>query len=461
MRCIAGGSDNMLGFLSKNLVYPLYWHSRRLDVKNRLGALLDNQWRSAEELEQMQWNSLRVLLNHAYANVPYYGKIIGETFGHPDNIRNLDDFAQLPILEKRDINHHSSSLVARNFNVGDMIADSTGGSTGETVRYFEDRNELSQRFAAAIRSDMWAGLKPGDRHAQIWGSVLDLDKESAVKRLIDKMLLRRLFISSFRLSDAALEKALHQIRDFRPQTLIGYPTPLYRLAHYIEESNSPALQIASIISSSETLHDDQRETIERVFGCRIFNRYGCREFGPLAAECEMHQGLHFFTDRFIVELLPHHTEDNKEYCELVITDLHKFGMPFIRYRIGDLCVRAVAACECGRGFPVIERIAGRSFDLIQGTNGNYVAGTFWTLLFRSVPGIIMFQVVQKSRDRIVVLLETDGRLSQSSRDSLQAGIRKKCGDDMQVDIEVVPRIECGSSGKHRLVICELKEDVAR
>jgi phenylacetate-CoA ligase len=445
----------MLDFLSKNLVYPLYWYSRHLDVKGILGPLLQNQWRSRDELEHMQWIALKSLLNHAYKNVPYYEKAIKEAVGHPDNIKTMADFAKLPILEKKDIRNSSSTLIARNFDISKMVADSTGGSTGENIRYYEDRNELSHRFASAVRSDMWAGLQPGERYAQIWGSILDLDKESSTKRLVDRLFLRRLFISSFRLSDEDLEKAIINIRRFSPTILIGYPTPLYRLARYVNEKGVHGLHLASIISSAETLHEYQRVMIESTFGCKIFNRYGCREFGPIAAECDYHGGMHLFIDRFVVELIGHHTEDFKEYCELIITDLNKYGMPFIRYRIGDLCICATSACACGRGFPIVERIEGRSFDLILGTNGNYVAGTFWTLLFRSIPGINMFQVIQKRRDFIEVKLETEGKLTPDAKASMTVSIKKKCGEAMNIEIEEVHRIEHGRSGKNRFVISEL------
>lgn len=449
----------MLDFISKNIVYPVYWYSRRLDVKDKVDPLLQNQWRSTDELEQTQWIALKSLLNHAYKNVPYYEKAIKEAIGHPDDIKTMADFAKLPILEKKDIRNSSKALVALNFNISRMVADSTGGSTGETIRYYEDRNELSHRFASAVRSDMWAGLQLGERYAQIWGSILDLDKGASVKRFVDRLLLRRLFISSFRLSDLDLEKALIKIGRFNPAVLIGYPTPLYRLARYVHEKGGHGLHLDSIISSSETLHDYQRDMIESTFGCKIFNRYGCREFGPIASECENHRGMHLFTDRFIVELISHHKEDTKEYCELIITDLHKYGMPFIRYRIGDLCVRATTACTCGRGFPTVERIEGRSFDLIFGTNGNYVAGTFWTLLIRSIPGVKMFQVIQRRRDLIEVRLETDEKLTQGAKTSLTANIKKKCGEAMNIQIEEVQRIEHGRSGKHRFVISELNQQM--
>lgn len=448
----------MFDLLSEKIVFPAYWRSRGIDVKAQLAQSTAAQWLSKGELEKKQWLDLKSLLEHAFANVPFYRRRIEESVGHPSKIKTMADFEKLPLLEKKDIQAHFAELRAHSFSVNDLIKDSTGGSTGENISFYEDKNELAQRYAATMRSDSWAGYAPGTRYAQIWGSILDINKSSKLKRSFDKLLLRRLFISSFNLSDEDIEKAIVSIKRFKPRIIIGYPSPLYRLANYIAAKGVYMGTVDAIIASAETLYDHQREVIESVFRCKIFNRYGCREFGPIASECEHHSGLHIFTDRFIVETRKLQTDGSEEYHELVITDLHKYGMPLIRYRIGDMGIPTDRMCPCGRGFPLLEKIEGRTFDMIKGVNGNYVSGTFWTLLFRSVPGINMFQVVQIKRDLIEVKLELSTDIPTAALLELEKAIKDKCGFDTRVNIDVVPKILPGKSGKHRFILSEVADN---
>lgn len=443
--------------LSEKVVIPAYWRVRGIDVKARLAESSAAQWLSKDELEEKQWLALGALLAHAFENVPFYRRRIEESIGHPSTIKSMADFEKLPLLEKKDIKSHFRELTASNYRLADLIEDSSGGSTGENISFYEDRDELAHRYAATIRSDSWAGYSLGTRYAQIWGSVLDINKSARMKRYFDRLLLRRLFISSFHLSDEDLERAIASIRLFKPKVIIGYPSPLYRLAKYMDERDISLGSVVAVISSAETLYDYQREKIESVLGCRIFNRYGCREFGPIASECENHQGLHIFTDRFIVETLPLGNSGGEENHELVITDLHKYGMPLIRYRIGDLAVPTGRMCPCGRGFPLLQKIEGRTFDMIRSINGNHISGTFWTLLFRSVPGINMFQVVQKAIDTIEIKLESSDSIPADAVKELQRAIMDKCGAGTQVNIEIVPKIFPGKSGKLRFIISEISD----
>jgi phenylacetate-CoA ligase len=350
-----------------------------------------------------------------------------------------------------------NEFISRNHSVKDMVKDSTGGSTGRNIHFYEDKEELSNRFAAGVRSDSWAGLNVGEKYAQIWGSSLDLGRSSFLKKNLDKVLLRRLFISSFDLSDHDIDSALKKIRAFKPKVIIGYPTPLYRIAKYMADNDADGLEVAGIISSAETLFDHQRKEVEAGFKCRVFNRYGCREFGVIAAECEEHNGLHLFTDRVLVEFLDIRGMENDPKKEIVITDLNKYGMPFLRYRIGDVGVPSSRKCGCGRAFPVMESVEGRTFDLIMGANGNFIAGTFWTLLFRSAEGIKQFQVVQPSIRELQVSLEIEPTFDQSNLQTLEKTIKKKCGDGMSVVFRIVPKIPVTESGKFRFII----SDVAR
>lgn len=448
----------MFNAMSKYLVYPAYWKVRGLNVPTLRKHYEESQWLSSDELLTRQWKALSQLLHHAYQNVPFYRSRFDGVGIHPHDIKTPKDFKALPYLTKDDINSHFPDLVAQNYRIANMVKDSTGGSTGRNISFYEDKNELSHRFAATLRSDAWAGLQPGERHVQIWGSPLDFNKGAPLRRKIDSLLLRRLFVSSFALSDNDLQKTIHQIQRYAPKVLIAYPTPLHRLSRYVSDHGCGALGLTSLITSSETLYDYQRHEIEAQLQTKIYNRYGCREFGPIATECE--QGnMHELNDRLFIEYIDALLDESHGGLkELVITDLHKFGMPLIRYRIGDIGTPSETVCSCGRGLPLMKHIEGRTFDLIIGSNGNFVAGTFWTLLFRSVPGIEMFQVHQTSQDLVRILLEVNDHFQPATINELQTCIREACGHDMGITIDVVPEIPVSASGKRRFVISDIARE---
>lgn len=464
---------------TKHIVYPVFWMSRGIPALKYLPEYFANENLSSDELYSLQWKNLKSLLKHAYSNVPFYRKMMNNLGCNPMDILSLEDFAKLPCLTKDDIIEHKDDLIATNFDITGLVRDSTGGSTGKNINFYEDKNELGHRFAATIRSDSWAGLDIGKKYAQIWGSPLDIDKTSFIRKIMDRFLLQRLFISSFRLSEEALQNAISRIKHFKPEVLIGYPTPLCRLSQYLAKNDLGNLGIRCIISSAETLYPNQRQEIENQFKCKVFDRYGCREFGPIAVECEAHQGLHILTDRFIVEfmetpmwagsnetpLIPRftkgHENTHKEFSdgirEFIITDLHKYGMPFIRYRIGDLGIPSNKSCPCGRKFPLLDRVEGRTFDLVIGTNGNVVAGTFWTLLFRRVENIRCFQVIQRKRDTLHINLNVTDKFDKSSLAWFEKEIKGKCGNDMHIQFDLVPMIEPGIGGKFRFIISDVSK----
>jgi phenylacetate-CoA ligase len=213
-----------------------------------------------------------------------------------------------------------------------------------------------------------------------------------------------------------------------------------------------------IVTSAETLYPHQRETIESVFGCRIFNRYGCREAGNIAQECEEHNGLHIFSEHVVVEVVDEKGDPAPpgEPGEIVVTKLDNYVFPFIRYRIGDIGVLSERRCPCGRNLPMLESVEGRVFDIIVGTNGNHLSGTFWTILLREyVSGISKFQVIQEEYGKILLKLEAGSGFSEKEKEKLISKIRERCGEDMNVEIETVEEIEQTESGKHRFVISKV------
>ena len=177
----------------------------------------------------------------------------------------------------------------------------------------------------------------------------------------------------------------------------------------------------------------------------------------IASECEKHDGLHINAENLIVEIVKEDGTYAKEgeTGRIIVTDLHNYGMPFIRYEIGDIAVFTGRKCSCGRGLPVIEDVVGRSLDMIKTPEGKIVPGEFFPHLMKEFKEIIKFQVVQKTLEDLQIKMVTTTELSDGSRRRLDREVRRVLGNKINVSYERVDDIPLTSTGKYRVTISRI------
>ena len=445
-------------FIVRNFVYPLYRGFRQDNLLRTLEELERNQWLSPEELEDLQWGRLKALLAEVTAHVPYYRDLFREKGLSVDDIEGPADFRRIPFLTKDIIRGESKRLVTEN-PLRKGFASSTGGSTGAPLYFYGDEASGPVRRANTLRCYRWAGVDIGDRQAFLWGTSLNIPLK---KRLIDGVkhfFNNILYLSTFDLSTERMESYLAQLKRFRPAVLTGYPSALEQFARFCRGKDTKGIGLRAVVTSGEELFGHQRELIEEAFSVPVFNRYGSREFSNVAHECEVHRGLHVFSDLYFVEVVDEDGEPVApgETGELVITDLTNFYMPFVRYRTGDLAVQSDRLCECGRGLPLIEKIEGRRLDVVRTPSGQVVGGFFWTWLSRAVPGIARFQIEQQRLDGIIFRLVPGPEWKDDYKGVLEEKIKDNCGKDFNVAFIITDDILLTASGKVRIVMSNINE----
>jgi phenylacetate-CoA ligase len=203
-----------------------------------------------------------------------------------------------------------------------------------------------------------------------------------------------------------------------------------------------------------------RETIERVFGAPVFNRYGSREVGDIACECEGHQGLHVSAPWQYLEVLrPDGTAClPEEEGELVITNLTNYAMPLIRYRIGDTGSWASHACTCGRAWPLLQQVSGRVCDTFVTPEGVNIPGEYFAHMLRTQAWLRRFQIVQESADGIDVYLQpleevSEGDVAQA--ESVRLMFQQAVGPTCTVRMHFVREIQPSASGKYLYTISKV------
>jgi phenylacetate-CoA ligase len=447
-----------MGLLLRNVLFPV-WHWARRDGANRaLRELERNQWLSTEELLALQQRKLASLLRFARKHVPYYRKLFRDAGIHADGQVSNEHFLRLPPLTKRIIRLERESLISEDLSGNGLVGSSTSGSTGEALRFYIDLRSIPYRKASLWRGDLWTGWRIGDRSLRLWGSPIDEKKAAQLRGKLHGWVTGERLLSSFDLSAARLDRYIEFMLAFKPVLLIGYPGPLEQLALHCREREARFPSLKAIVSSAETLWPHQREIIEESFAVRVFNRYGSREVGHIAGECETHEGLHVSVDRLLVEVV----DDEGRPCppgevgEILITDLDNFGMPLIRYEIGDRGAFAEQRpCRCGRGLPRLDAVEGRTLDIVRTTDGRRIGGTFWTLLLRKRPGLRQFQVIQNALDGVVINFVRDADFDHSLLDYFTQRIQEYCGRNFNVQFVEKSTIDPTVSGKQRLIVSNL------
>jgi len=446
----------------ENLALPLYDIVKRTSMFKFSHILQKTQWLPRQEIERLQARNLRVLLKHAYETVPYYRRVFRERSLSPSDIKSVDDLMKLPILTKADIRKNLGDLVSQGFPKSSLILGRSGG-TGDQIKFYTTKEEMNWVFAAEYRAYDWGGYRLGDRCFMLWGSPIDVAKYSSMLSRFTNALNRKLVLNTYVVSDEVLGKLAYLLKKFSPEIIRGYASSVYMMAKYLLENGVDNVRPRAVITSAETLLDYMRKTIEEAFGCPVFDFYGSREIGSLAAECEEHSGYHISAENVALEFVREgeHVATG-EAGVVLVTNLRNFGMPFIRYDIEDVGKASNEVCGCGRGLPLMSSIEGRvsQFMAIYDKRLGRVIpvstagpGVF-SIALMHIP-LERYQIVQESLDRVVVKAVKGEGYSQRHTDFLLEHVRKYLGDNITIEVEFVDSLPQLPSGKRSVFISKI------
>ena len=226
----------------------------------------------------------------------------------------------------------------------------------------------------------------------------------------------------------------------------------YCLAHDIRV---PSLK--TVYSQGEVLSDDARAACREAWGVEVVDNYSAVEAGQLAFQCPDQPHLHVQSESAVVEIL----DADGRPCppgtvgRVVVTPLHNFAMPLIRYAIGDLA-EVGESCACGRTLPVIKRVLGRTRDMLALPGGERRFPFYGQNVFTDFPALIQHQIVQKGYDEIEVRLVAQRRLAADEEERLRASIEKGLGLSVRIAFSYCESIERSPSGKFEEFRCEVR-----
>jgi phenylacetate-CoA ligase len=420
-------------------------------IARRLAELERGQWWSIDRVKEYRDRMLRDLVAVAYRDTAHYRDAMRRAGVEPLDVRTLEDLPRLPVLTKSALRASYPDRITRDTGLRWIVASSSG-STGQNTRVREDAETTGRLRAQLLLGFGWAGWPLGAPHIQTGMSL----NRTPMKRWKDR-LFRCHYLSIQDWSDERLDMTLDSIRARDIRHLRGYAGSLYLLAKRALERDFD-WQMHSIVTWGDNLYDHYRRTIEAAFARRVYDMYGCGEGIYVALQCGIDDNYHLFALDTIAEIVG---DDDRpvgpgQTGRVLLTRLHPGAMPFLRYEVGDVAVRAVRdVCGCGRGWPLFGRVQGRDTDVVVTPSGNRLVVHVFTGTLEHFDEIRHFQVVQRERSSILLRIVPEAHYAASASSRIIEALRAKGLADMHIQLELVAEIPLPPSQKRRFVVSEL------
>lgn len=401
-------------------------------------------------IRRYQLRALQRLVRHAAAQVPYYRQVFASARVGPAGLRSLDDLARFPIGSKGDLQQAPlSSRFAAGFSVENCRVHETSGSTGERLLIARTPAEELMLFGRRLRSQILSGLRPWHRRLNVGTN----PRQLAAHKL-----------GLFRASGVELCRSPKEILDeaerLQPHILKGPPGALELLLEE-DAQRLAALSLTLIFTGAEQLPGGLRDRLEECCTCRVLDFYGAVECNLIAWECKGCGSYHICDDSVIVEVL---NGDRPalpgEEGDVVVTALHSYAMPFIRYRIGDRVSLPASASACSIPFGTIAKIQGRSVDYLR-FPGNVSVSPYQIMdQLDALAEVRRYEVVQDETHAIQVQFEApeagDSSIERRVRDILKSVL--PC--NVVIETRRVDRIDSTAAAKRRFVQSRVTRAVA-
>lgn len=430
----------------------------QVNINEKLVFLRESQFWNSEHQRKYQENKLQKVIKHAYDNVLYYNELFNSVRLKPYDIKQIEDLEKLPVLTKSIIKENFSSLLAKNHNNFKSQKRWTGGTTGEPLVYYSDKNSWEMHWALKYRAWEWAGYKFGDPIGIMGGASIIPDRKSGLKRKLWNQISNFYPLPSSNVNEQILFDYIKKIKQNNIQFIRGYPSSIANFANFILK-NDVKTKIKSVITTAEVLTDEYKQIITDAFGCLLIDTYGCADGGGNANTCECNTGFHVSFEASIWEVCNENGAPTEvgQQGEVTLTSLTNYAMPLIRYQPGDVIENSFdcSICKCGRTLPRINRIQGRTTDLLKFANGVTLGGPAFTLLFREFP-IEKYQMVQNDYLELDIYLIPGLDYSVQHKLRILELMRHHCGLEVQINIHEVSEIIIPKSGKHRFIVNNTK-----
>lgn len=432
--------------------YGLVLHRRRYGGACRSYA---DDLKRTERLEESAIAALvdqkiRETIAHAALRSEFHRERFSAAGIDPASIRGAADLPRLPFLEKEDLRLHADRILTRWPRGEPIYVSSTSGTTGKPITLYTNRTTERRNYAFFLRLQRWMGVSLGEPRATFYGRTLvPVESRRPPFWRYDASENNWQF-SSYHLGRELLGACAEKLAAIRPTEVRGYPSSVVAVARTLKERPDLGVRPRAVQTTAETLLPAWRQDIEAAFGCPVFDQYGSSEMSHYVSQCERGT-YHVHPEYGFVEILAEGRPAMPgEEGEVVCTSFVNLAMPLLRYRIGDIAVPGSGRCDCGRAFPIIEKIVGRTDDVLITPDGRRIGRL--DPVFKGSKGIVEAQIVQTSPGTVTLNLVAGEGFDAKVRQVVVDELRARLGAEVSVTVVLVPEIPKGANGKFRPVV---------
>ncbi len=419
-----------------------------------------------KDLEQLQLERLQSTLNRVENHVPFYRKKFAELKINCDDFKSLDDLRRLPFTVKQDLrdNYPYGLFAVPQREI--VRIHSSSGTTGLATVVGYTRNDLKNWSDLVARVLTGAGVTKDDVIQIAFGYGLFTGGFGLHYGA------ERLGASVIPISAGNTKRQIQIMQDFKTTALVCTPSYALIIADALMEQGIDPRDLSLRVGlfGAEPWSEAMRHEINEKMGIRATDNYGLSEvMGPgVAGECEQCNGLHISEDHFLLEVIDPDTLEPVppgEVGELVVTTLTKEAFPMIRYRTRDLTRLIPEPCPCGRTFTRMQRIMGRTDDMLIIKGVNVFPIQIEKVLFEIEGTAPHYQIIIERvnhNDRVTVLVEVNEslffdqmKMQRQMVDHIKAKLSSELGIGVNVKLVEEKTLE-RSEGKSKRVIDKRK-----
>lgn len=404
-----------------------------------------------ESNKEYQTKKLFAVLQEAFSTISYY-KNLQTDF----DLRSFsyEDFQRIPVLTKDTIRNEVNTMLNKNYiKMGEVFKNTSGGSTGEPVEFFQTKKQSQHGKANYYYALHLNQVDIYDTSVDLWGAERDMHNSREAFN-IRSLIHNKYSLNTFVMSDKIMGDYVSRLNKIKPKFIKAYVHSVYELSKYINKHNIKINFKPIIHCTTGPLYSEMREEIKRAFNqAHVYNFYGSREVSAIASEIEEGEGLHVLFDNVFVEIVDENNRPVKKGMEgeVLVTTLNNHYMPLIRYKIGD---RAIKGDDLAFGTLKLDAVVGRTLGVIHKSDGSRVDGQFFTTLFFNTKGIKSFQLIQKTLTYLVLnIVKADAFVQDELK--LIVGMIQKELPDVEIETVFCETINLTSTGKIMYVYSEL------
>jgi phenylacetate-CoA ligase len=405
----------------------------------------------AGKLAQYQVDRLAHLVTHAYQHAPFYRERLAPLFRSGGAI-DFSRWRDVPVASRSDIVDCAETLRVADLpkRYGPVAEFRTSGTTGTPLMIAANGMASMSANAALARLVRWLRLDPSQPLATIRIAHGDARAAYPEGKTRTSWIAGHPAPSYFLDVVTPVAQQLEWLSRMRPRYLLTYPSNAWALAESVPAAAGQKLGIEAVIANGETVTDEAREIVAERLGATLKSFYSCQEIGVIAIECPAGTQHHVAIENAFVELLDEQGHEVRpgERGRVVVTGLHNYAMPFVRYMLGDIAIGAERPCACGRKLPIIERIEGRVRNAFTFRDGTKIWPRGW--LARAMRQFVPFrqyQFVQLDYETIELRYVPDESGRPADTDGLGAYARRMMHPSVAMTLKPMTELPRGPSGK--------------